>query len=84
MMYVKLTGESKKPFHYFYPIPDSKSLTNKHKHPTYDHKAEVLLGKSKENLSKVQTITTSTNITTIHHLQAYHTNMCAIIKAQFT
>jgi hypothetical protein len=38
--------------------------------------AQELLGKAKENLSKVKTtITTSTAITTMHHLCAYLANI---------
>ncbi len=85
MMSIKLTGESKKHFRYFYLIPDSKSLAKRCKHTAYDHEAEELLGESQENLSKVcTTITTSTTINTAHHLRAYLANICVVIEAQFT
>jgi hypothetical protein len=84
MQSIELTGESKKRFCYFYLIPDSKSLAKESESASYDRKAEELLGKAKENLSKVKTtITTSTAITTMHHLRAYLANICAIIEAKF-
>ncbi len=55
MQSIKLTGESKKCFHYFHLIPDSKLLVKEHESTSYDCKAQDLLGKSKENLSKVKT-----------------------------
>jgi hypothetical protein len=51
MQSIKLTGKSKIPF-CFYLVPDSKSLAKECELASYDHKAEVLLGKAKENLSK--------------------------------
>ncbi len=84
MQSIKLTKESKKRFRYFYLVPDSKSLAKERETASYDHKAEELLGKIKENLSKVKTtITTSTAITTVHHLCAYLANISAIIEAQY-
>jgi hypothetical protein len=84
MQSIELTGESKKQFHYFYLVPDSKSLAKERETASYDREAEELLGEAKENLSKVKTtITTSTAITSVHHLCAYLANICAIIKAQF-
>jgi hypothetical protein len=84
MQSIELTGESKKQFHYFYLVPDSKSLAKERETASYDREAEELLGEAKENLSKVKmTITTSTAITTVHNLRAYLANICAVIKAQF-
>jgi hypothetical protein len=84
MQSIELTGESKKRFRYFYLVPDSKSLAEERETVSYDHEAEEFLGEAKENLSKVKTtITTSTAITSVHHLRAYLANICAIIEAQF-
>jgi hypothetical protein len=84
MQSIKLTGESKKRFRYFYLIPDSKSLTEERESASYDREAEKLLGEAKENLSKIKTtITTSMTISNVHHLRAYLANICAIIEAQF-
>jgi predicted enzyme involved in methoxymalonyl-ACP biosynthesis len=84
MQSIELTGESKKRFCYFYLVLDSKSLVEERETASYDRKAEELLGEAKENLSKVKTtITTSTAITSVHHLHAYLANICAIIEAQF-
>jgi hypothetical protein len=91
MQSVELTGESKKRFHYFYLVPDSKSLAEERETASYNceakellGKAKELLGKAKENLSKVKTtITMSTAITSVHHLRTYLMNICAIIEAQF-
>jgi hypothetical protein len=84
MQSIELTGESKKRFHYFYLVPDSKSLAKEREMASYNREAEELLSEAKENLSKVKTtITTSTAITSVHHLCAYLANICAIIKAQF-
>jgi hypothetical protein len=72
MQSIELTGKSKKRFCYFYLVPDSKSLAEECESASYNREAEELLGEAKENLSKVKTtITTSTAITTVHHLCAY-------------
>jgi hypothetical protein len=84
MQSIELTGESKNCFRYFYLIPDSKSLAKELELVSYDREAKELLGDAKENLSKVKTtITTSTAITTIHHLRAYLANICAVVEVQF-
>ena len=84
MQSIELIGESKKRFRYFYLVPDSKSLAKECKTASYDCEAEELLGKAKENLSKVKTtITTSTDITTMYNLRAYLVNICTVIEAQF-
>jgi hypothetical protein len=84
MQSIELIGESKKRFRYFYLVPDSKSLAEEREKASYDCEAEQLLGETKENLSKVKTtITTSTAITSMHHLRAYLANICAVIEAQF-
>jgi 2-iminoacetate synthase ThiH len=84
MQSIKLTGESKKCFCYFYLVPKSKLLAKEHESAFYDREAEELLGKSKENPRKVKTtITMSTAIGNAHNLCAYLANICAIIKAQF-
>jgi hypothetical protein len=84
MQSVKLIGESKKRFRYFYLVPDSKSLAEERESELYDQEAEEVLGKARENLSKVKTtITTSTAINTVYHLRAYLANICAIIEAKF-
>jgi hypothetical protein len=84
MQSIEFTGKSKKRFHYFYLVPDSKSFSKERKSASYDRKAEELLGKAKENLSKVKTtITTSTAITTMHHLCSYLGSICAVLEVQF-
>jgi hypothetical protein len=84
MQPIKLTGESNKRFWFFYLVPDSKYLAEERESVSYDCEAKELLGKAKENLSKVKTtITTSTAITTVHHLRAYLANICTVIEAQF-
>jgi hypothetical protein len=84
MQSIKLTGDSKKRFCYFYLIPDFKSLAKERESTSYDREAEEFLGEAKENLSKVKmTITTSMAISNIHHLSVYLANMCTVIKAQF-
>jgi hypothetical protein len=84
MQSIKLIGESKKRFRYFYLVPDSKSLAEECESESYDREAEELLGEARENLSKVKmTITTSTAINTVYHLRAYLANICAVIEAQF-
>jgi hypothetical protein len=84
MQSIELTGKSKKRFRFFYLILDSKSLAEECESASYCREAEELLGKAKENLSKVKTtITTSTAITTVHNLRAYLANICAVIEAQF-
>jgi hypothetical protein len=84
MQSIKLTGESKKRFRYFYLVSDSKSLAEERESASYDREAEELLGESKENLRKVKTtITTSTAISNVNHLRAYLANICAVIEAQF-
>jgi hypothetical protein len=84
MQSIKLTGESKKCFCYFYLVPDSKSLAEERKSASYNCKAGELLGEAKENINKVKmTVTMSMAINTAHHLRAYLTNICAVIKAQF-
>ena len=84
MQSIELTGKSKKCFWYFYLVLDSKSLTKECESTTYDHKAEVLLGEAKENLSKVKTtITMCMAIGTIYHLRAYLANICTVIEVQF-
>ena len=84
MQSIELTGKSKKWFRFFYLVLDSKSLMEEWESTSYDHKAEELLGETKENLSKEKTtITTSTTISNVHHLRAYLVNICAVIEAQF-
>jgi hypothetical protein len=84
MQSIELIGESEKRFRYFYLVPDSKSLAEERETTSYDREAEEILGETKENLSKVKTtITTSTAITSVHHLRAYLANICAVIEAQF-
>ena len=84
MQSIKLIGKSKKCSHYFYLIPDSKSLAKECESVSYDHEVEELLRELIENLSKVPTmITTSTAISNDHHLWVYLANICAIIEAQF-
>ena len=69
MQSIKLTGKSKKHFHYFYLVPDSKSLAEERESVFYNCEAEDLLGEARENLSKVKTtITTSMAISNVHHL----------------
>jgi hypothetical protein len=84
MQSIELTGKSKKCFHYFYLILDSKLLAKECKTATYNREAKELLGEAKENLSKVKTtITTCMTISNVHHLRAYLANICAVIEAQF-
>jgi hypothetical protein len=47
MQSIKLTGESKKQFCYFYLVPSSKTLAEECGSALYDHKTKELLGKSK-------------------------------------
>jgi hypothetical protein len=72
MQSIKLTGESKKRFRYFYLVPDLKSLAEERESASYDCEVEELLGEAKESLSKVKTtIITSTTISNVHHLCDY-------------
>jgi hypothetical protein len=84
MQSLELTGKSKNYFCYFYLVPDSKLHAKECESTLYNHKAEELLGKAKENLNKVKTtITMSTAIGNMHNLCAYLVNICTIIEAQF-
>ena len=84
MQSIELAGESKKCYRYFYLVPDSKMLAEACKSILYNRETKELLGKSKENLSKVKTtITTSTAISNMHHLCIYLVNICTVIEAQF-
>jgi hypothetical protein len=84
MQSIKITSKSKKRFCFSYLIPESKSLAEECKSASYNCEDEQFLGKAKENLSNVKTtITTSTAITTVHHLRAYLANICAVIEDQF-
>jgi hypothetical protein len=61
-----------------------RSLAEESESTSYDPEAKELLGKAKENLSKVKTtITMNTAITTVHHLRTFLANICTIIEAQF-
>ena len=60
MQSIELTAESKKCFCYFYLVPHLKALAKECESASYNCEAEELLGKSKENLRKVKTISPPT------------------------